>query len=69
MKGIQIILVLCLFAALYCDGRAILKCAFNKLDDNIVNTFVNRARQNQDNAFMYLAANMDEFMKAIDSCL
>ena len=69
MKGIQIILVLCLFAALYCDGRTILKCAFNRLDDNIINTFINKLRQNQNSALLYLGGQATKLKKAMDSCL
>ena len=69
MKGIQSILVLCLFAALYCDGRTILKCAFNRLDDNIINTFINKLRQNQNSALFYLAGQAMKLKEAMDSCL
>ena len=69
MKGIQIILVLCLFAALYCDGRSILKCALNKLDDNIVNTFVNRLKMSQNNALIYRSGQAMKLKIALDSCL
>ena len=69
MKGIQIILVLCLFTALYCDGKAVLNCVINKLDDNIVNTVISKYRNNPDNALSYLTGKINVLLKAFDSCI
>ena len=69
MKGIQIILVLCLFTALYCDGKAILMCVVNKLDDNIVNTVISRYRNNPNSAVSYLTGKVNVLLKAFNSCI
>lgn len=69
MKGIQIILVLCLFTALYCDGKAVLNCVINKLDDNIVNTVISKYRVNQDTALSYLTGKVSALLKAFNSCI
>ena len=69
MKGIQIILVLCLFTALYCDGKAVLMCVINALDDNIVNTVISKYRNNPDNALSYLTGKINVLLNAFDSCV
>ena len=67
MKGIKFILVLCLFASLYCS-KATMSCALDKLPDSYCDTFVDYYKTDNKKAVEFFLKKKAELYKAINSC-
>ena len=68
MKGIKFILVLCLFASLYCS-KAVMFCTLDKLSDSTCDTFVNHYKKDKMRAISFIMSKKAELFNAIHSCL
>ena len=67
MKGIKFILVLCLFASLYCS-KAIISCTLDKMLDSTCDTFVNYCKTSKTQALHYMFSRKGEFFHNMKSC-
>ena len=68
MKGIQFILVLCLFVSLCCN-KNVLRCAINKLPNSLCDELVDKYRKFKAGALGYLFSKKAILLKALNSCL
>ena len=69
MKVLQVLLILCIFALLNCDGMSTLKCAVDKLGTGLTDSFISKFKSDPDSAFSYAKSNKASITKAINSCL
>ena len=69
MKALQVLLILCIFALLNCDGMSTLKCAVDRLGTGLTDTFISTFKSDPDAAFNYARNNKASITKAINSCL
>ena len=68
MKGIQFILVLCLFVSLCCN-KNVLRWAINRLPNSLCDELVDKYRKFKVGALGFLITKKGELLKALNSCL
>ena len=68
MKGIQFILVLCLFVSLCCN-KNVLRCAINRLPNSLCDELFDKYIKFKVGALGFLITKKGELLKALNSCL
>jgi hypothetical protein len=68
MKGIQFILVLCLFVSLCCN-KNVLRCAINKLPNSLCDQLVEKYKKFKAGAVGFLLTKKTILLQALNSCL
>lgn len=69
MKAFHILLFLSVILSIFCGSyKDKLKCAVNKLSDDLCNKAIEKYKSSKNSALVYIASNLNVISEAVNKC-